>query len=86
MKTDLRLMDVSDAESESLVGRSGSLLSEEIDNTVVAKSLVYNEMSDFPVSTRSELSLLQENTMVLIELSDRLSFLSKEIKYLMNLK
>lgn len=86
MKTDLRLMDVSDAESESLVGRSGSLLSEESYNTVVAKSLVYNEMSDFPVSTRSELSLLQENTMVLKELSDRLSFLSKEIKYLMNLK
>lgn len=86
MKTDLRLLNVTDTSNESLVGLSDSILSDDFSGTMVAKNLVYNEMSDFPLSTRSELEILQENTMVLKDLSDRLSFLSKEIKYLMNLK
>ncbi len=86
MKTDLRLLNVTETSNESLVGLSDSILSNEYSNAGVAKNLVYNEMSDFPVSSRTELDILQENTMVLKDLSDRLSFLSKEIKYLMNLK
>lgn len=85
MKTELRLMDVTDTTAESLVGLSDSIISHEYES-VGAKSLVYNEMSDFPVSSRSELDMLQDNMMVLKDLSDRLSFLSREVKYLMNLK
>ncbi|GEM_PF-2938155 len=85
MKTELRLMDVTDATAESLVGLSNNLISNEFD-TGVANTLVYNEMSDVPVSSRTELETLKENMMVLKDLSDRLSFLSKEVKYLMNLK
>lgn len=78
-------MDVTDTTAESLVGLSDSIISHEYES-VGAKSLVYNEMSDFPVSSRSELDMLQDNMMVLKDLSDRLSFLSREVKYLMNLK
>ncbi|MBL7555610.1 MAG: hypothetical protein JNM24_07290 [Bdellovibrionaceae bacterium] len=85
MKTELRLMDVTDATAESLVGLSDTLISNEFDSGV-ANTLVYNEMSDVPVSSRTELETLKENMMVLKDLSDRLSFLSKEVKYLMNLK
>ena len=85
MKTELRLMDVTDTTAESLVGLSDSMISNEYDSGV-ANTLVYNEMSDIPVSSRTELETLKENMMVLKDLSDRLSFLSKEVKYLMNLK
>ncbi len=85
MKTELRLMDVTDATAESLVGLSDNLISNEFD-AGVANTLVYNEMSDIPVSSRTELETLKENMMVLKDLSDRLTFLSKEVKYLMNLK
>ncbi len=85
MKTELRLMDVTDATAESLVGLSDNLISNEFD-AGVAKTMVYNEMSDIPVSSRTELDTLKENMMVLKDLSDRLTFLSKEVKYLMNLK
>lgn len=86
MKTDLRLLNVTATANESLVGLSDGVLSSEYDNSVIAKNLVYNEMSDCPVSSRSELDSLQENMMVLKDLSDRLAFLSKEVKYLLNLK
>jgi hypothetical protein len=86
MKTDLRLLNVTDTTNDSLAGLSDSILSSDYSSVIIAENLVYNEMSDFPVSSRSELDILQENTMVLKDLSERLSFLSKEIKYLMNIK
>lgn len=85
MKTELRLMDVTDVTADSLVGLSDKLVSNEHDADVM-NMLVYNEMSDTPVRSRSELDTLKENMMVLNDLSDRLAFLSKEVKYLMNLK
>lgn len=81
----MRLMDVTDVTADSLVGLSDKLVSNEHDADVM-NMLVYNEMSDTPVRSRSELDTLKENMMVLNDLSDRLAFLSKEVKYLMNLK
>lgn len=52
----------------------------------VSENFIYNEMSDFPVRSRSELESLKENVMVLRDLSARLTFLSKEINYLLNIK
>jgi hypothetical protein len=85
MKTELHLKSVSGLTSESFTDRtsddhSNSYASGSID------SFIYHEMSDVPVSSQSDISRLQDNAMVLRDLNDRLSFLSKEIKYLLNLK
>ncbi|MBL7545807.1 MAG: hypothetical protein JNL11_18465 [Bdellovibrionaceae bacterium] len=82
MKTELYSVNVSEKSSELVNVSSVNALSSEF----CTQSIVYNEMSDFPLSTRSEVDQLQENAMVLRDLSDRLGFLSKEIKYLLNIK
>ncbi len=88
MKSGFQLLDVSSSSSDSLSGLSDSSRPNfnSVNLNSLGKNLVYNEMADFPVRRRTEIETLQENMMVLSELNDRLSFLSKEIKYLLNLK
>lgn len=83
MKSDIRLMNVNEMANDARAGLSDNY---EFQNLGVSKSFIYNEMSDFPVSSRSEVDCLKENMIVLKDMSDRLAFLSKEIKYLLNLK
>ena len=88
MKSNFQLLDVSSSSNETVSGFSDSSVSDfnSLNLNSLGKNLVYNEMADFPVRRRSEIETLQENMLVLSELNDRLSFLSKEIKYLLNLK
>lgn len=86
MKTNFHLKNVSEITTESLISVSEGTLSSTYVSETSLKSFVYNEMSDFPVQARSEIDQLQENALVLKDLNDRLSFLSKEIRYLLNLK
>lgn len=81
MKTDLQLLDVTGL-NDSSVEVNFELNS----NSSRGENLVYNEMSDFPIRSRTEIETLTENMMVLRDLSARLGFMSREIKYLMNLK
>jgi hypothetical protein len=84
MKTELHLKSVNSVTSESFTNND---LSESFEShSHGAETFVYNEMSDVPVSSQSDISRLHDNAMVLKDLNDRLSFLSKEIKYLLNLK
>lgn len=86
MKT-IHLRNVSDIANDSLKNVSNSTLSSEYESaSVSAESFVYNEMSDFPVRSRSEIERLKENAIVLRDLGERLTFMSNEIKYLLNLK
>ncbi len=88
MKSDFQLLDVSSGSNDTLSSLSDSSLANfnSVNLNSLGKNLVYNEMADFPVRRRTELETLQENMLVLNELNERLSFLSKEIKYLLNLK
>lgn len=61
-------------------------------NSVSLKSLetndhlIYRELEDFPLQNTSEIDRLSENIKTLSELNARLSFVTKEIKYLLNIK
>ena len=80
MKTDLKTNNVVE------ITNSFTRMDQGIESHITGESLVYNEMSDVPVSSRTEFELLNENMMVLKDMSDRLAFMSKEIRYLLNLK
>lgn len=80
MKTDLKANNLVE------ITNSFSTIDPGTENHITGKSLVYNEMSDVPVSSRTEFELLNENMTILKDMSDRLTFMSKEIRYLLNLK
>ena len=47
---------------------------------------VYREMEDSPVQSMNELERLSENIKTLSELNSRLSFVMKEVQYMLNIK
>lgn len=84
MKSDHQFSNVVSISEESNPSLSNGYFSENIHAT--SSSFIYNELSDFPVRSRTDIEILQDNILVLKDMSDRLSFLSAEIKYLLNLK
>jgi hypothetical protein len=47
---------------------------------------VYREMEDSPVQSMNELERLSENIKTLSELNARLSFVMREVQYMLNIK
>lgn len=69
-----------------------SLVSENMQNTVsvepsvsYASELSYHEMADVHVSRVSQIEQLRANVAQLEDLSNRMKFMTKEIRYLMKL-
>lgn len=50
------------------------------------ESLVYHELDDFPIKTMSEIDRLSDNIKILSGLNSRLSFVMKEVHYMLNIK
>ncbi len=50
------------------------------------ESFVYHELDDFPIKTMSEIDKLSDNIKILSELNSRLSFVMKEVHYMLNLR
>lgn len=51
-----------------------------------ADHFVYRELEDSPVQSLNELSRLSENIKTLAELNSRLSFVMREIQYILSIK
>lgn len=47
--------------------------------------VIYNELLDNPIQNKNEINLLQENILTLKNLTSRLSFLNREIQYLLKI-
>lgn len=62
-----------------------SVLNLEVSSSVMSSQLVYNELNEYPVQESDLFEQLENNLAQLEDIRHRMSFMMKEIRYLMKI-
>jgi len=73
------------SQNENSQNQIGSVLNLEVSSTVVSSQLVYNELNDYPVQEADLFEQLENNLARLEDIRHRMSFMMREIRYVMKI-
>lgn len=73
------------SQNENSQNQIGTVLNLEVSSTVVSSQLVYNELNDYPVQEADLFEQLENNLARLEDIRHRMSFMMREIRYVMKI-